>query len=131
MDSRDEKLDLTSGINISGVSAKPRKLRKPKSEPSETTETSQQIKKPRGRPRVPSSERKISKHPPGYANAYYHAKLAFRVKCPFCCREVIYQKLNVHVNTNKNCNLIRAHQALERIQLKQEEQTTTELQQLD
>ena len=71
----------------------------------DTQKKVQPEKKKRGRPRLPSVERKP--RPPGYHNRYYHAHLSFSVKCPYCKNEVVYQKLPRHIRDSKTCHLLR------------------------
>ena len=42
---------------------------------------------------------------PHYANKYYHAHLAFKVRCPYCDSELVFQKLARHIRETQKCKV--------------------------
>ena len=90
-------------------------------------------KRPRGRPRLPTPPPKPPKEPvvykthdPHYRNNYYHEKMSFHIKCPFCMKEVVYQKMSRHINTNKTCNMLRMMTRIEKLEQQVAEPVVTE-----
>ena len=49
--------------------------------------------------------------------------MSFHIKCPFCQKEVVYQKMSRHINTNKTCNMLRMIERLEKLELKVSKET--------
>jgi hypothetical protein len=70
-----------------------------------------QVKKPRGRPRIPDDQRKVyvQKPRPGYHTKYYHDSLLSKdVKCELCNCTVTLQKLKRH-QTSKKCKELASY----------------------
>jgi hypothetical protein len=75
-------------------------------------------------PRPPKKERPLKMHKPlatedpHYANKYYHAHLAFKVRCPYCDSELVFQKLARHVREAQKCRVQQQEHVIKQMQEK-------------
>ena len=85
-------------------------------------------------PRPPKKEKPMKMYKPlatedpHYANKYYHAHLAFKVRCPYCNSELVFQKLARHVREAQKCRVQQQEHVIKQMQekLKTLEQIQTE-----
>ena len=94
----------------------------------------ERVEPPPKPPRPPRKDRQIkmrkplATEDPHYANEYYHAHLAFKVRCPYCNSELVFQKLARHVREAQKCRVQQQEHVIKQMQekLKTLEQTQTE-----
>ena len=82
----------------------------------------ERVEPPPKPPRPPRKERPIkmrkplATEDPRYANKYYHAHLAFQIRCPYCDFELIYQQLARHKREAQKCRVEQQEHVINKMQ---------------